>query len=366
MRILIYRTGRLGDFLVAVPAIRLVRKAFPEARITLVTCVSSRKQVAEKSKNYSDLAFLPPWIAFIYPGTVDEVFYFTSLRDWTGLGRLKAQLAVRQFDHAFILPFALEPLRTRLKKWLFLRALGVNCKIYGLRSENQRLFQPIGHIHQVEVGLSIVRQCPAIASQPDQSVTFDLNVAKHDNAWADAEFARQGWDTGKVVAVFAGGTHAHKKWDSENFAAVCRRLGEDLSLKFVYVGSAAERTLADPATKELPGRCWNYCGETSLGQLAALLQKCVLLFGNDSGPCHLAAAVCTPCVAVMSEVHAPGVWEPWGPNAQALRNPVPCRGCGCETHCPIGNEICIRGISVDSAVAACKLALNQGRLISNY
>lgn len=355
--ILIYRTGRLGDFLVALPAINVIRRAFPGAWVTLLTTLSSQVRFATKSRNYVNPDKPLPWLEFVMPSTVDEVLQFESLRDWKHLRTLRHKIRQRRYAEAFILPFAKEPFQNRFKKWLFLRALGVHGPIHGLRADDGRLFSQLSHMHQIEAPLRAARQSLDVAKLTNAPVTFDLCIPQFADDWAAQQWQQRGWGGKRVVAVFAGGSYEHKRWSPENFAAVCARLAGDPLIAFVLIGSAAERVLANLTAAALPGDRWNACGETDLPQLAALLKRCQLFLGNDSGPGHLAAALGVPCVALMSSVHEAGLWEPWGRATTALRHTVPCSPCRCETHCPIHTEACVRNITVAEALRACQEAL---------
>src|SRR5690349_3386431 len=135
MNILIYRTGRLGDFLVSVPAMNLVRRAFPGAKITLLTCASTKPLSAEKTWSYADPRQELPWINFILPNVIDSAVCFSSLRDWRGLLKVRKQVRAGNFSRGYILPFTWERRSATLKKRLFLRLLGVKGPIFGSNSE---------------------------------------------------------------------------------------------------------------------------------------------------------------------------------------------------------------------------------------
>lgn len=349
MRILVYRTGRLGDFIVAIPALQLIRKLHPAAHITLLTCASTKRQYAAKTRSYTSSAIPLPWIEFVQPSPVNDVLFFQDLRDWTGLRAVRREIAARHFDDTFVLPFAYEGWANRLKKLAFLRALGVRGRIHGWRGP--RMFGP--GLHQVEVPLTAVRQ--GSSATGDTTVPgCDLHISPAARAWAGEQWIKHGLEGRQVIAVFAGGTYAHKRWPAERFAVLCAELAADPATRFIFVGSQSERAWAEPAAQTTPNRHWNACGETNLGQLAALLERCALFIGNDSGPGHLAAALNVPCVTIMSSIYPAGLWEPWGPVNTAVRHVVPCAVCRCETHCPQGTRACIDGITVANVIDAVK------------
>ncbi len=56
-------------------------------------------------------------------------------------------------------------------------------------------------------------------------------------------------------------------------------------------------------------------------QLAAVLERCALFLGHDSGVSHIAAAVGTPCVLLFGATD-PHVWAPANPNVRVVRAPT--------------------------------------------
>jgi ADP-heptose:LPS heptosyltransferase len=90
-------------------------------------------------------------------------------------------------------------------------------------------------------------------------------------------------------------------------------------------------------------------GRTSLGGLAALLQRMSLFIGNDSGPAHLAEAVGTPSVTLFGPTD-PRRWAPLDQRAHPIvREPVGCSPCA-YSDCPIDHR-CLRRITPDEVIA---------------
>ncbi len=71
-----FRIGRLGDFLNAIPALALLRSRLPQARIILATTVSSLPSMQSITSSYADPNSLP-WLEFVTPSLVDRALCFT-------------------------------------------------------------------------------------------------------------------------------------------------------------------------------------------------------------------------------------------------------------------------------------------------
>jgi GT2 family glycosyltransferase len=93
----------------------------------------------------------------------------------------------------------------------------------------------------------------------------------------------------------------------------------------------------------------------SLPQLAALIARSALYFGNDTGAMHLAAALDVPVVAIFGG----GTWPRFVPAARrgvAVVHPLPCFGCGWD--CAFGDAPCLGEIAVADALAGLEHALD--------
>ena len=146
----------------------------------------------------------------------------------------------------------------------------------------------------------------------------------------------------------------------ERFAAVARAIhartdaawlvfGGERDIPFAASLEAAVRESSGTGLKEsLPLR--NFCGQTTLRELMALLTHCRLLLTNDTGPMHVAAALGTPAVALFGstapELTAPGL--PTESVHRLLQTPVACAPCFRRV-CPIDFR-CMTGISVERVV----------------
>ena len=104
------------------------------------------------------------------------------------------------------------------------------------------------------------------------------------------------------MAIGLGAAFPHKMWPPEAFAQAAGKFAER-GWGVVLIGSAPERPLTprflarlSPAARAHP--LINLVGDTSIEEMAALLERCSLFIGNDSGPKHVAAALRKPVVEV--------------------------------------------------------------------
>jgi heptosyltransferase-3 len=144
------------------------------------------------------------------------------------------------------------------------------------------------------------------------------------------------------------------------WAQVASRLIDALGARILLTGGASERPLTGAIAAELSGPVLNAAGQTSLDQLAALLARCQLVLGADSGPLHLAVAVGTPTVHLYGPVSA-AKFGPWGDPARhiVLKTAWPCAPCD-RLDWPaeaLAAHACLAAIPVAAVVEAARVAL---------
>lgn len=154
-------------------------------------------------------------------------------------------------------------------------------------------------------------------------------------------------------AVVAAAGYANvriKTWPADKFAAVVRHLRTRHGLEIVLAGheSEAEQLQAVAQAAGAPTRTW-LGGAGGVPGLTALIAEAALLVGNDTGALHLAAALDVP----VAGIYGGGTWPRFAPasgRAVAVVEPVPCFGCGWD--CAFGDAPCVRDLPAEAVQAA--------------
>jgi ADP-heptose:LPS heptosyltransferase len=168
-----------------------------------------------------------------------------------------------------------------------------------------------------------------------------------------------GYTATDLVGFGPGSKWPSKIWPEERFAAVGRRLIQEKNAYPLVFGGLEDRELANRLILGW-GRGSNAAGVLPPRQAAAALARCAMYVGNDTGTMHLAAAVSTPCVAIMSAQDWPGRWNPCGDGHTVLRKQVRCEGCMLQV-CELEGLRCLKEIAVDEVVNACIQILDRRR-----
>lgn len=160
----------------------------------------------------------------------------------------------------------------------------------------------------------------------------------------------------RFLAVAPGAIYGPAKaWPAANYRETARALRDRTGLPVVILGTREEHALGEEVRAGGEG-VLNWCGETGLPGLVAVLSRADLLVSNDSGAMHVMAALGRPQVAIFGST-APAWTGPLNPRAAVVTRHEPCAPCF-RRRCRYGHYRCLRGIE-PAAVVGEALALLQ-------
>jgi lipopolysaccharide heptosyltransferase II len=348
-RLLIVRLDNLGDVILATPAIRALRLAYPEARLTLLASPVGAP-MADLNPDLDDaIVYRAPWMD---PDT-------QLLQDPSREASIIAEVRRRGYDAAIIFgSYHQSALPAAYLSYLAGIRLRHAASIDGPGSLlTSRHRHPDRTLHEVERGLDLVRGL-AIESPYDDLV---LRPRAGDLAWAQAtvEGLRRGHEP--VIGIHPGCSCPSRTYPPEHFVLAAKALRQELGAQLVWTGGPDEIGLVEEIRSKVDDPGLSLAGATDLSRLAAMVAACDLAITNNSGPMHVAAAVGTPVVALFALTNPPEEWHPWKVPYRLLNRPIECARCY-QRVCPFEHE-CLRGVSAkDVARAAAELLDRSARL----
>jgi len=340
-KVLIYRLGSIGDTVVALPAIRLVARSFPEAERRVLTNFSTEPKAAPFESVLEGTGLVHGYMR--YP---------LGERNIRTLYKLRSEIRNWQPD---LLVYLAAP-RGRMKAvrdLLFFRSCGIG-KMIGipLRHDSQGPRQLDGaRLYESEAS-RLARGIRSIGDARLQDpASWDLALTSEECRKAENIFAN--WiGRGRFIAASIGTKADTKDWGVENWRSLFSSVSQSHPrFGLVMIGAANERAASDIAADAWSGPTLNLCGNLTPRESAAVIKRSVMFVGHDSGPMHLAAAVGIPCVAVFSARNKPGEWFPFGANNRIIYHQSDCFGCEL-VRCEVHHKKCIRSITVDEVRAA--------------
>lgn len=201
------------------------------------------------------------------------------------------------------------------------------------------------------------------ATDPPRVPALALTPA--DRAYAARLFRGVGWPDGcRPVFVNPAAAKTPRAWSSDRFRVLVERLADSGAGQRVVVHARPPFEFA-PEWAARPRVA--LAGDATLPELAALLERCALYVGNDSGPAHLAAAAGLPTVTVYGS-STPGRTAPRA-SSRALHVAVsaafPCAPCRERffDDCPSpptadGRPPCLDAVAVDAVVRSVERVLS--------
>jgi ADP-heptose:LPS heptosyltransferase len=345
-RILLLRLERIGDLLMALPAIADVRASAPDAAIDLVVGSWNRDLAGAISGVTSVKTLDAAWLA----------------RESGGLGVPALLGAARQWRRErYDVAINFEP---DVRSNMLLAAAGAAWTAgYGSGGGAALLDLALEYDTRAHTTDNARRLVASVFGQTTTAGYGNaLVVPSSTHAVATARLAGA---AGPLVGIHVSGGRAIKQWDPERFGEVARRLTETARATIVLTGAPGDRTLVDRVAAMLPaGRVIDVAGDLDLLSVAAILQRLDLLVTGDTGPMHLAVAVGTPVVAVFGPSD-PARYAPRGPDDRVVRIDLPCSPCNrirlpparCVGHTPD----CLAFISAESVFRAAMSILDARR-----
>src|ERR1700680_148763 len=305
-RILIRATNWVGDAVMSLPALRVIRERFPRAHIAILA---------------------KPWVADLYKRESfgDEVILYDATSSW----RMGLALRTRRFDCAILLQNAFE---AAWIAWLagIPQRIGYNRDCRGLLLTRAVKPPKRGEIprHERFYYLELLRRAGLIDRVPEC-----------DAIRLPPPSSRNGK---RLIGISPGAAFGTaKRWLPERFAEAAAKLASARGASIALFGSGSERPLCEQVAHQLNGyEVVNYAGQTTLTQFIELAAGCELFLTNDSGAMHIASALGVPTVAVFGATDDTTTGAT-GSKARVIREPVECSPCLLR-ECPIDHRCMTR------------------------
>jgi heptosyltransferase-2 len=340
-KILVRGTNWIGDSVMSVPALRELRRLFPNNPITLMA---------------------RPWVAGLFEdqGLVDDILAVPE-----DAGRIeKAFLLKRRcrgFDRAVLFQNAFSAA-------LAVRLAGIPQRI-GYRRDGRaflltHLAEPrierLGR-HQVYYYLDLIFQAGLspvdYLDEESFSPRIDLQVPARGLREADSLLRQSGIDEDETLVTLNPGAYfgPAKRWFTDRYARLADQVVEELGAKIAIVGSAGELRIAKEIQSLMKNTALVLSGRTDLAGLMGILGRSSLFITNDSGPMHVAAALGIPQIALFGSTDEVAT-GPFSSKAQVIHKHAECSPCLLR-ECPIDLR-CFDRITVEEVFLAAKHLLS--------
>jgi len=292
-------------------------------------------------------------------GIADELIAYDAAGEHVGFAgreRLAGHLRKMKFDVALLLQNAFGA------AWLAWRAKIPERIGYARDGRSLLLTKAVrvpreGEIppHEKFYYLELLRRAGLLKELPEVP-WIELKISAEKRQKAEEFLVTAGSQAGRArIAVGAGASYGSAKcWPPERFAETLNKLADRNGSEVILFGTAGEAAVSAAIVAGLKRKAVDLTGKTEIAELPAMLSRCNLFIGNDSGAMHVAAAVGLPIVAVFGPTDPNGT-VPVTPKCTVVQEKPYCSPCFLR-HCPTDHR-CMKAVTPAMVEAAAQLRL---------
>jgi ADP-heptose:LPS heptosyltransferase len=284
-KIAVFRATALGDFIMAVPALRALHETYPDAEIVYLGRSWHQMYLPGRLPGIGRvLEIPPPQGEDIARGEVIDARFYDDF---------VLQMQAEQFDLAVQLHGG------GMKSNPFIYDFHARFTI-GTRAPGafplQRWIPYVYAQHETIRCLEVVSLAGAFSSLTN--LLPELPVFATDLNKAQTIFDRL--RSRSYVVIHAGATDPRRRWHAHQFAAIADYCSQRLQMDIVLTGTSIDAQPAAAVEAAMHTIPVNTVNQLSLQGLTGLLSKAALVISNDSGPMHLAYALGTKTVGLFT------------------------------------------------------------------
>ncbi|MGL4208812.1 MAG: glycosyltransferase family 9 protein [Candidatus Adiutrix sp.] len=308
---LAFQLKHIGDVLMTLPALGLLKHHFPQEKIGLVVTPQTAPLVAEH-----------PW--------VNEHFILKRSRNFSDFYHSCQAIKAGGFETAFIFDGQLRSiLAAKLSK---IKNPLADSGLYPLKGPKFLYRQNLDTVTVSPANQNILNAAPSPASQAltgQKMVAKAMGLAlapdlkpppppiKPANIQCAKSLLGELGASGPRIGLALTGLQPEKSWPMVSFAALCQMLYHNLSANIFITGSVADKGQGAALATLAKVPMANFCGRTSLIDLVALDKEADLFITVDTGTAHLVALTETPLITLFIWTN-PAQWAPKTPNLSLL------------------------------------------------
>lgn len=349
VRILIVKTHAIGDVMMISPAIRAIKKKYPQAELYVLVGEWSR-QVLKNNPYITGVISFP-----------DEILFQLQI---VKIFSLVKQIRSYKFSWAFI-----------FQPSIFIQSIiwlsGISFRI-GFDEYTNGGALSVSVPWKKNDFRYIVRdflQLPEIMGARSDDIGLDFPINEEDVAFAE-EFIERNKGIlqcrdGIIGLCPGGGINPRDKviaklWHIDRYAELIRIISEKYDVRYIIFGvnedyAYIQRLIRN--SKQHRDRIVNACDATTLHQMGAIFTKCRFVLTNDSAPLHVAVALSIPTVSIFGPTNHYCLLPDSGLHF-ALQSKTDCSPCYHNSPFPGCDWIrCMEDISVEDAVAAIEMQM---------
>ncbi|MGN6398248.1 MAG: glycosyltransferase family 9 protein [Mucilaginibacter sp.] len=289
-KIIVFRALQLGDMLCHIPAMRALRKAYPQASITLAGLPWAKGLVERFHEYFDDFVWFPG-----YPGLPEQEVDATMFASF--LNKVQAKhydLALQMQGNGTIVNAMVELFEAHYTAGFYLP---------GDYAPNHDYFMPYPNAgSEIERHIKLME----FLGIPPQGNALEFPLTIQDQREYDELKLHLLYK--EYVCIHPGSRGQWRQWPTQNFAAMADYAVE-CGFEAVVTGTKDEAPIVEDVINYMKYPALNLAGRTSLGAIGILIKNAYALISNCTGVSHMAAAFKTPSIVISMD----GEPDRWGP-----------------------------------------------------
>lgn len=310
--LLIVRTDRIGDVILSLPLAGIIKKHFPDCKVTFLV----RSYTKELVENH-------PYI--------DNILILKESNGKVKINENVKELKKYNYDSSIIVypTFAtsfiifLSGIKHRIGTGYRWYSLLFNEKIYEHRKYAEK--------HELEFNVNLLKRFGIHEKITPANVKFDLQINPEKDKIIEQELQKNNIYPGKPVIIFHPGSLGSSiDLPLGKFKELIQLVNDNTDLNIILTGSSSEKELCEKLV--INNNIKNFAGKFSLSELISLINKADIFVSNSTGPIHIAAALNKYTIGFYPKILACSArrWGPYTKKAIIHTPETKCRDCDRE------------------------------------
>lgn len=337
-KILIFRTDRIGDLVMTLPAVELLREKYSKSEFHLIAG-KWNEPLLKYIKDFDRIEFWSP--SWISRGEASDSFF-----------RLfKRAVKLRKEKYDLTIDFTSD-IRINLLMWLSGAKRRIGYSDSGGGAFLTETIEELG-IHRVKQNFELLKRLGIHENNRKPSlegtITFDKPIEQK-----------------KMVIIHPWGGRPVKTWKTEKYSELARMIHEKLKIDVILTGSEQDCELCAKIKEASKAGVSNMAGRLSFQQMMETIKSAMIFISPDTGPMHIATALGTPTVSLFGPSDA-AKYGPYGDpkiHRVIVSKGTKCLFCNKIRKPPVkcfkdGVSLCMDAIRVEDVFAECKALFDQ-------
>ena len=322
-RILISRTDRLGDLILALPFVASIKARYPECKVDVLASLYASPILENNDRIDGILRVLNKQL-------ITDRFYRKDFLNNVKAADYKIVVALYPGRHISRV-FYKAGIPIRIGTAGRFHSIFFNKHVFHSRKSNAK--------HEAEYNLDFLRLFRDGDTIRQPIVCPTQKELDNARRVLDRKGIRD-----RFIVLHPGSGGSAERWPLRRFLDLHEIL-TGRKYQVVITGSEPEGEMIDTACRERGIEPRRICGDTDLRTLAATLSLANVVVANSTGPLHLAVAVGTKVLGLYpgKAVMSPARWGPLGRHDRVLVPELQ------ECHCPEGQCRCMLTINAERA-----------------